>query len=611
MRISDWIKTVFVLWILLLLSNVVYHIIHIIQNGYITNGLIYCAVADYFADVSWLTFMSISAILGVSIISILFRLIVKDISKCLTMAVKLLLFFMIIYISWVFINTRGEIPAFYQERSTFLNVIFLIVMFGFIYLIPIPLRSFSAIIRHIRLRILISIVVAVYLVPALYLKMARKAEGYNVLFITVDTLRYENLSMNGYHRNTSKNLDQFAEHCINFTNAFSQSSFTPPSHASMFTSKFVSNHGLLAWNKLDDTAVTMAEIFANEGYQTAAFVNMSLLTDQNLGQGFQTRVESFLKMRNCLTEKIIYKLKKKVLSFYSGHEINEIFLKWLKGNRDSPFFVWLHYWDVHRPYARDEKYELLYSNGRFSSREIGRKMSHYNLRRKKIEELGLSDDDLHFIYDRYDTGIFTFDVAFRELLEGLKELNLYNNTIIIVTADHGESLLERDEMYFAHDPFLYNEVIHVPLLVRIPNADGKQVVEDPVMLVDLLPTLLEYFGMSSEYKIDSDGIAIDIREKPYNGNGNREIVSECFGWRHKRALIEDGIKYIYDFQNNEYEVYDLSVSEIQEAHIPSRQLKLCIDKIMHNFNNNLLPGVDEEEMDTGQYGQLKALGYIE
>ena len=158
------------------------------------------------------------------------------------------------------------------------------------------------------------------------------------------------------------------------------------------------------WGKLDDKAVTMAEVFANEGFRTAAFVNMSLLSEQNLGQGFQTKVESFFNMKNCLSERLIYNRDTEYNNFFTGHEINEMFLRWLKGENDAPFFVWLHYWDVHRPFAQDEKYELIFSDHKFSSRTIGRELSHYNLREKNIKNLKFTEADLRYLHDRYDAG---------------------------------------------------------------------------------------------------------------------------------------------------------------------------------------------------------------
>jgi len=385
----------------------------------------------------------------------------------------------------------------------------------------------------------------------------------------------------------------------------------------MFTSRFVSNHKLYSWNKLDDVEVTMAEVFANEGFNTAAFVNMSLLSEQNLGQGFQTKVESFFNMHNCLSERLIYNFDTAYNNFFKGHEINRMFLKWLKAKREAPFFVWLHYWDVHRPFAQDEQYELLYSDNKFNSREIGRELSHYNLREKNIKDLGFTEDDLRYLYDRYDAGIYTFDLMFKNLLAGMKEMGVYDNTIIVLTSDHGESLMERTEMYYAHDPFLYDEVINVPLIIKLPGGHTKVELEEPVMLVDLLPTLLMTLGIRDRYNIETDGIALDLPVKysllnPVGVVSNgRDIVSECFGWRQKRAVIIDGVKYIYDFQKDEFEVYDLVIDGAEIVNNNFNDMPVNIEKIMNSYNNDLTGAVKENDMDAEQYERLKALGYID
>lgn len=619
MRIIEKIKIVFLVWTLLLVLAAIAGVRCVIINEYVEHGLIFCAVSNYIADVHWISFVFVSITLAVTLLSILFLVITGDGYRSLTASIKICLFLIIAYIFVVFYDTRAWLPELHTTRGLIYNAVILLAISGIIYFVPLPVRSLYSMLNRVKSRVPIGIALMLYILPLSYWAQVRKekAAGYNVLFITVDTLRYRNLSMSGYHRKTSENMDAFARRCINFKSAYSQSSFTPPSHASMFTSRIVSNLKLYGRNELDDSAITMAEIFANEGLSTAAFVNLALLSRQNLGQGFQTKVESFLTLRNCLTERALYKKKQfsfseeEKSSFFSGWEINEMFLEWLRDKGDSPFFVWLHYWDVHRPYARDQRYESVFSESRIVNRRIGRNMKHYNLRRKNIEELGLTENDLNYICDRYDAGIYTFDLVFKDLIEGLKKLGLFDRTVIVMTSDHGESLLERDEMYFTHDPYLYNEVINVPLIIKLPDDQKTLEINEPVMLVDLMPTLLRLFGISNKYHIESDGMSLDLSGATENLGSSREIVSECFGWRHKRAIIIDDIKYIYDFEKSDFEVYDLREGEKEQASIPQEELAVFYGKVMKNYKNDMAAVAEDEEMDANEYEMLKSLGYIE
>ena len=200
---------------------------------------------------------------------------------------------------------------------------------------------------------------------------------------------------------------------------------------------------------------------------------------------------------------------------------------------------------------------------------------------------------------------------FKDLLSHLKEMDLYDNTLIVLTSDHGESLMEREDMYYTHDPYLYNEVIHVPLMLKLPGEEKKYDLDEPVMLVDLLPTLLDFLGIKDSYGIESDGRVLDLSNPEGIHSFNRDIVSECFGWRKKRAVIKDGIKYIYDFQKNEHEVYSLADDSTEKVDIKNNYMSVNIEQIMNSYNNDITGAVKEKAMDAEQYERLKALGYID
>ena len=262
---------------------------------------------------------------------------------------------------------------------------------------------------------------------------------------------------------------------MRFERAYSHAPFTAPAHASLLTSLLTPSHGVYAWaEKLDESAVTLAERFAAAGYRTAAFYNNPGLVTSNVTRG-------------CDTVRRFY--------FETADVTVEAFFEWLDDERGKAFCAWVHLWDVHRPYAwRDWRPEwlreiigrrdppfLAYGEELFGeppSLEVGRHEGFYNLNPEKranpqhvgnVERL-LDAADIAYIRERYDAGVLQADRGLGRLFEGLRQRGLYERTAIAVTSDHGESLTERDACYFAHDPFLFEETLRVPLVVAISRG---------------------------------------------------------------------------------------------------------------------------------------------
>jgi arylsulfatase len=282
----------------------------------------------------------------------------------------------------------------------------------------------------------------------------------NLVVITVDTFRADRLGCYGYEKELTPNIDRFAEGGVVFTSAFSTSSFTPPSHASIMTSRYVSQHGLLSWNPLDDAQLTLAEILGAEGYDTAAFVNLNLLSGQNLGQGFEEQTERWR----------------------SGTVIVDEALDFIRRERRRPFFVWVHLYDVHRPYGGP----VPWMRERGLDRTPGDNTKEdYGLQPHQVQERGFSRDDLEYIAGRYDVGVEYLDHIVAPLLDELSTPERTADTLVVLTSDHGENLLEYEGWLFAHDPYLYPEVTQVPMIMRFPGGDFSGARHDGlVSLVD-------------------------------------------------------------------------------------------------------------------------------
>ncbi|MFN0206325.1 MAG: sulfatase [Planctomycetota bacterium] len=358
----------------------------------------------------------------------------------------------------------------------------------------------------------------------------------NILIITCDTLRADRLHLYGHNRETSPQLDKLAKESVVFERFYANSSFTPPSHASILTGKYVKTHGVLWWNDtLSHGTPTIAQLVgtpkerkANEdarglGYRTGAFVNLNNFTQLEVTRGFDhIRSEMWLP----------------------GDELNKDFLGWVDDTNDQrQFCAWLHYWDPHRPYAfrswiwldpkktpeqlnamkpadraltekmartsRRPDYifnETLFGKGDLG---VGRDDGHYNRKKEKrslpsyIPASGgpriLTSDDDRFLIDRYDGGVAFQDEQLGKLIEGLRSRGVLDNTILVITSDHGETFTERDDEYFTHDPHLYDEVAHIPCIIRFPNGKfGGTRIAAVSESVDIVPTIYDYLGLLTD-----------------------------------------------------------------------------------------------------------------
>jgi arylsulfatase len=321
----------------------------------------------------------------------------------------------------------------------------------------------------------------------------------NVLLITVDTLRADRLGCYGYARDTSPNLDAFAQECALFERAYSMAPFTAPSHASLFTGMYQISHGVQFWGqKLAASAQSYPERFAKAGYRTGAFYNHPGMKSCDLERGYE-HVE--LRVAE------------------PGDPSIDGLLAWIDGGGGTggkPFAAWLHLWDVHRPYGwRDwrgipdeykqlfERRELTFAfeEQRYGGKhdvEIGRGEQFYNVPEAKqrqpiavgSDKRVLDERDWQFVQDRYDGGVRYADALLGRLFRELEQRQLLANTVIVVTSDHGETLRERAGCWFTHDPYLYEEALRVPLLVRLPSGEGSRH-RELVRGIDVLPTLLE------------------------------------------------------------------------------------------------------------------------
>ncbi|MGB8782403.1 MAG: sulfatase-like hydrolase/transferase [Terriglobales bacterium] len=274
----------------------------------------------------------------------------------------------------------------------------------------------------------------------------------NVVLVTLDTTRADRMGFLGSNRGLTPNLDALAKQSAVFTNAYAQAPLTPTSHATILTGTYPQFHQVLDFPlPLADDLPYAPDILRAHGYRTGAFVG-SLALDPaimapGLDRGFDTYDAKFNPTG--FSEKTRYQTVER-----RGDEVVEHALAWLNKQPKGPFFLWVHLYDPHDPYDPPEPYKTRYAS------------------------------------EPYDGEIAYVDSVVGKLMTQLKTRKLYDNSVIAVMADHGESLGAHGED--THGIFLYDETIRVPLVIKLPGASptGKRI-EERVELVDVLPTLLQ------------------------------------------------------------------------------------------------------------------------
>jgi len=314
----------------------------------------------------------------------------------------------------------------------------------------------------------------------------------NVVIICVDTLRADHLGAYGYSRPTSPRIDAFAQSGRVFERAYSTTPFTTPSVVSMLTGLYPYRHGVrLLWQPLDRKVVTLPEWLRAAGYQTAAVVSNLVLSDEACGLGsrfdhYDDAVDEPEPNRPKMLER-------------RAARTTDAALSWLNEGRDAarPFFLWVHYIDPHGPYLPLEDALVRFTH------DVPRPVN-----RDKIAEyarLGDSTDGLDYV-DAYDAEIAYADREVGRLMDGLHALGLASDALIVLTADHGEFLLERDDLLFGHGFSVDDAVIHVPLIVRHPSiAAGRM--DDAVSIADVAATVLEVVGLTPPPGLDGRSLA--------------------------------------------------------------------------------------------------------
>lgn len=381
--------------------------------------------------------------------------------------------------------------------------------------------------------------------PATQPASVSKPERPNVLVYLVDTLRTDHLGVYGYDRPTSPELDRFAADAIVFDNAFAQTSWTRPSVVSILTGLRPWVHGVnRRFDALSQSVETLPEILSADGYETLAYVtNGNIGPDFALDQGFET----YRYLRESPTRPAVHQL---------SHRVNERVFRWLDG-RDSvrPFFLYVHTTDPHAPYYPPEPFRSRFAPQ--TDAEIGLMPSIHELIRATQRDdppEGIRDD----LIDLYDGEIASNDHHFGALLERLKELGLYDETLIIFLSDHGEAFFEHRT--WGHGRSLYDEEIRMPFVVKLPGKEGAGTRSAvAVEQIDVVPTILEAAGLIPPARLEGRSVQASL-----SGGGRERAAFSILtlaDW-NVRSVFAHGFKLVLDDsvrrQRAPIQLYDLA-----------------------------------------------------
>jgi arylsulfatase A-like enzyme len=441
---------------------------------------------------------------------------------------------------------------------------------------------------------------------------ATSGQPPNVVLITLDTVRAANLSLYGYTRNTTPEIDRFAEGGVVFEQAFTSSPWTLPSHASMFTGRWPHELSADYTSPLDSTYPTLAEYLGTKGYTTAGFVaNLGYCSHETgLGRGFHYYEDYPRSVGQIVSSSTIlrtvadnFRLRTLLqndehLNRVTAEAINARALNWLSTRTGGPFFMFLNYFDAHEPYLPPPPFDRQFGSGRQRGR--------YSPLRRWLWDPGMAhrpllDAERREEMDAYDGALAYLDHHLGRLFEELERRKILGNTIVIITSDHGEEFGEHG--VYEHGYSLYRAGVHVPLIVVAPNLNPvTRRVATPVSLRSLATTVVDLVGLGAgapfpghplanlwRHPSDQPAAYHDLTEPLLSQVSRTPGHPEWFPTSKgdMKAVAAEGMRYIrngdgteelYDFDHDAAEQHNLAQApEHRAALVKARQL---LDRLM-------------------------------
>ena len=409
-----------------------------------------------------------------------------------------------------------------------------------------------------------------------------RSQRKNIILVTLDTTRADRMGFLGSNRGLTPNLDTVASRAVIFTRAYAQVPLTTPSHAVLLTGTYPQfNHVRTLGTNLADDLPDMPELLHEHGYHTAAFIGAMILDPRNrMALGFNRGFEVYDGN---------FHTRKTGESRYGSEErragdVLASALKWLRRRKPGPFFMWLHFYDPHDPYDPPSPFKEKYASA------------------------------------PYDGEIAYTDSVLGEFFKALRDQDLYDSSLIAIAADHGEAFGEHGEE--RHGVLLYDETIHVPLLMKMPSEEFAGVkIDSRVGLVDVGPTLLQAASIDVPSAMQGktllpliqgggEGKQAPAHEKDRAVYSESDYAHENLGWSELHAWRTGKYLYVrapkrelYDQSSDPGAVQNVASSAVAVADTLDSQLSSFLEK-----TSDAPKGAGK--LDPAQMEKLRALGYM-
>lgn len=420
----------------------------------------------------------------------------------------------------------------------------------------------------------------------------------NVLVVTIDTLRADHCSVQGYARATTPGLEKLARQGARVELAYAAMATTLPSHSTLFTSLYPIAHGVRKNGMpLGADVRTLAEMLGEAGYQTAAIVSSFVLHHKfGLSQGF----DSYDDQIHIGAHAAVEGDQERAAALQQRADVTtDKAIRWLREARrpERPFFLFVHYYDPHTPYVPPEP---------FASRFVAE-----------------GGSELEAAIAAYDGEIAFADQELQRLLDELELAGLAGDTLVVVTSDHGEGLMQHGHL--DHGVHIYEEAVRVPLLLRLPGRiDPGRVLGGPVALVDVTPTILGLVGVRATEELQGQSFekallegatldprrAIFLHRRHYEPGrvGEIPVAGEKFGvrvgpWKYIEGA-QEGTRELFNLEQDPGErinLYEPSRPEVLEL-----QARLADWRAAYERQNVARPALSDQDRE-----RLRSLGYVQ
>jgi len=431
-------------------------------------------------------------------------------------------------------------------------------------------------------------------------------QGCNLILISIDTLRADHLGIYGYERPTSPHLGQLASEGILFENFIHNGGGTLPSHLTMLTGVSPVTHGIHPGNavRLEDERITLAEQLGSAGYATAAFTDGGWMSRKfGFDQGFDVYDDTVVNGHFAAT---LPKAR-----------------RWIEGHREKPFFLFLHTYDVHSewkrlPYDCPGDFPTLYNgdyDGDFDGCRSGdcaaKLLAAVNtaIAAGRVPPFeAFQPDDVEYIKSLYDGCINYADERIGELVEFLKSLGIYDETVIAITSDHGEEF--QDHGRFLHDQGGYEEFVRLTLIVRLPHSRfGDTRVPHLAAMIDLMPTLLAILDVPVGDQAQGSSLVPSIADdRAVRRSVHVYSVLRTDRWKYFRDAKE-----LYDLEADPQEVNNVYDEQPKLLERLDAQLTAVLNEDFRAADSfrRMVAGGEAVELTEEERRNLEALGYLD